>query len=96
MSVSAVLGHFPDYVDVAEALGLPRFSVPVDVWDEWVALGREREENRLFLDESIRRGRFLLTTPPELARPGTAYWLEVAYLTAKGFRLQGGQVAYLP
>ena len=80
MSVNAVLGHFPAYVDIADQLGAARFAVPAPVWAEWASSGVQWQRNIEFLEESMRRGKFLTTTPPALARPGSAYLREIAHL----------------
>lgn len=84
MSANAVLGHYPDYVEAAETLGAARFAVSGSVWRSWGA-ALQWARNRDFLDESIRRGRFLATTPPLLARPGSTYLREVGYLHSQGY-----------
>ena len=86
MSVNAVLGHFPDYVDAADELGAARFAVPGPVWVAWGS-ALQWPKNREFLDESIKRGRFLTTTPPLLARPGSAFLREIAYILSLGYPL---------
>ena len=87
LSVNAVLGHYPDYVDAADLLGAARFDVPGPVWAAWGAAGSRWSRNQAFLDESINRGRFLTTTPPALARPGSVFLREVRYLRGQGFTL---------
>ena len=86
LSVNAVLGHYPAYVEAADALGAARFAVPGPVWAGWNA-GARWSMNADFLQESMRRGRFLTTTPPSLARPGSAFLLEVAHLLRQGYPL---------
>lgn len=90
MSANAVLGHYPAYVDVADALGAARFAVPAAVWIRWSAQ-QGWAHNRQFLDESARRGRFLTTTSPFLARPGSAYARKVGYLLNQGYRMVPSQ-----
>ena len=86
MSINAVLGHYPAYVDAADLLGTARFAVPGPVW---ARLGPAAQwlRNRNFLDESLNRGRFLTTTPPPLARPGSVFLRELGYLRRQGFAL---------
>ena len=74
------------YVEVADELGAARFAVPASVWSAWSPTVRWTK-NREFLDESLRRGRFLVTTPPWLARPGSAFLWEIAYLAGQGYPL---------
>ncbi len=87
LSANAVLGHFPDYVDAADELGAARFAVPGPVWAAWGRAALQWPNNREFLDESIRRGRFLTTTPAPLARPGSTFLREIAYLLSLGYPL---------
>ena len=84
---NAVLGHFPDYVDAADELGAARFAVPGPVWAAWGRAALQWPNNREFLDESIRRGRFLITTPTPLARPGSTFLREIAYPVSLGYPL---------
>lgn len=84
LSANAVLGHYPDYVEAADELGAARFAVPAQVWQAWTPAVRW-SKNRDFLDESLRRGRFLVTTPPWLARPGSVFLREIAYLVGEGY-----------
>ncbi len=84
MSANSVLGRFPAYVDTADILGAARFSVPAATWHSWTS-ARRWDENRRFLDESMRRGRIVATTPPGLALPPSAYWRELVYLRRRGY-----------
>ena len=85
MSRNAVLGHYPDYVEIADILGASRFSVPASLWSTWIATGQAWPENRQFLDECVRSGRIITTTPPSLARLGSAYLRELVYLQTRGY-----------
>ena len=85
MSSVTVLGHYPSYVDVADTLGASRFSVPAALWSRWIQTGTEWLENSEFLDDSVRDGRFIMTTPPTRAIPGTAFAREIAYLVSRGY-----------
>lgn len=88
MSTNAVLGHYPAYVDVADLLGAARFSVPAALWGRWSTSGLAWRENQQFLDQCIRNGRLITTTPPPLARPGSAYLRELVYLRRRGYPLR--------
>lgn len=94
MSANTVLGHYPQYVDVADLLGAARFSVDVATWESW-SDSRRWDENRRFLDEAMRRGRLVTTTRPSRARSRSAYLAEVVYLRRRGYRLAGRQRLYL-
>ena len=83
MSANSVLGHYPAYVEVADQLGAARFAVPIPVWKAWDQETRW-SKNCEFLDESLRRGRFLLATSPTSARPGSVFLREIGYLQSQG------------
>lgn len=89
--VIAVIGHFPDYLALAEALGARRFAIDPAIWDglddgdQWVL-------NRAFLDRCIADGvNFRLATPPDRARPASYFQRELEYLILSGYRLRFGR-----
>lgn len=81
-----VLGHFPGYVEKAQARGASYFVIG-DAWkglneaDRWAA-------NRHFLDKIASSGdQVLLSTAKTKIRPGSSLAREVQYLTQeKGYR----------
>ncbi|RYC66959.1 RHS repeat-associated core domain-containing protein [Spirosoma sordidisoli] len=84
---TTVLGHHPEYLDLADELGANRFSIPKNIWDnmtpdeQWLA-------NQKFLDRMIRRGDDVrLATPLDQVRPGTYYHRELEYLFRNGYRI---------
>jgi lactate dehydrogenase-like 2-hydroxyacid dehydrogenase len=60
-----VLGHYPDYIELAERLRASCFNIPVEVWSK-MSHEEQWEANRKFLDDAISRGdEILLATPLE-------------------------------
>src|SRR5690606_20647814 len=85
----SVLGHHPEYIDLANEINARRFNIPTEVWKEmsdperWVA-------NQKFLDRMIARGdKIQLATPIEKVKPGTYYEKELNYLFSKGYKIEG-------
>ncbi len=82
---TVVLGHYPEYVDVAKATGGRTFQVPTKVWDsmspteQWAA-------NQKFLDRAIARGSNIqLATPANAAREGSYFERELQYMQSQGY-----------
>jgi len=82
---TAVIGHFPEYSDLAKKLGASHFNIPTSVWgrmsdaERWIA-------NKNFLDEAIARGdEFVLATPLNKMKPGSWFEREVKYLLDHGY-----------
>lgn len=83
----AVLGHYPEYVSLADEIGAKRFTIPEHVWNK-MSPSEQWAANRKFLDRAISRGNeFILATPYSKARPGSFYERELQYLLSKGYRL---------
>lgn len=91
-----VLGHYPDYLRVAEALhGARQFSVDSSRWkqmsqsDRWSA-------NVEFLRSAIAAdGRFVFSHAPDRARRGSSFFREVAFLRSQSVRLAPRLPAYV-
>ncbi len=82
----AVLGHYPEYRQVAEVTNAQHF----DLGDaaRWLTSSQCWRQNKAFLDAVIACGGcFLLATPPDMARDRSNYRLELDYLNDKGYRL---------
>jgi RHS repeat-associated protein len=83
----AVLGHYPQYLEVAEQEGGQVFSMPSRIFN---AMTTEQQwaTNRMFLDNIIKiGGKFRMATPMNQVRAGSALQKEINYLLTKGFRL---------
>ena len=80
-----VLGRFPAYINLAKDLGANFLNIPTEEFnalspeDQWAA-------NQAFLDRAVAAGDdFVLATAPELAREGSFYAQELAYLLSQGY-----------
>ncbi|MBN2655259.1 MAG: hypothetical protein JXR79_09155 [Nitrospirae bacterium] len=82
-----VLGHYPEYIELADKLNAKRFNIPSYIWnkmsdnDRWAA-------NQKFLDKAISRGdEILLSTKVKNIDNVTGYFRkELDYLIEKGYR----------
>jgi RHS repeat-associated protein len=81
-----VIGHYPEYVTLAEKTGAKFLHVPERIWDamsetqKWLA-------NKKFLDRAIaQKATFLLSTLPDQIRRGSIFEKEVKYLLKSGYR----------
>jgi hypothetical protein len=84
------LGHYPEYVNNAEATGAKTFSID----DESRGAMSDTEKwtrNKAFLDNAIRnKSSIELATLPEDARKGSAYEAELSYLRSEGYVYANG------
>lgn len=84
-SGEAVLGHYPEYKQVADRTGARRFNIPEDIWNKMSETERWTA-NQKFLDRMIARGDdVVLATPLDKVRPGSYYARELEYLSSKGY-----------
>jgi hypothetical protein len=84
-SGSTVLGHYPEYMDMADSLGHRRFDIPKAAWDSMTDAQRWAA-NQKFLDRTISRGdNILLSTPLDKVRPRSYFERELQYLSSKGY-----------
>lgn len=82
-----VLGHYPEYVELAAKLGAESMQIPMDKWD---AMSPEEQWHTTveFFDSMIKKSHnFRLATPVGKARPGSYYVRELNYLFGKGYKL---------
>ena len=80
-----VLGHFPEYVDVAKATGGRTFQVPTKVWDS-MSSEQQWAANQKFLDRAIARGSNVqLATAADAAREGSFFEKELQYMQSQGY-----------
>lgn len=82
-----VIGHFPQYLSLADKLGSRAFNIPIAIYKrlgpvaQWAA-------NKKFLDRAIARGaEIILATDPARVRAGSELYKEISYLMQKGYRL---------
>ncbi|MDH7459631.1 DUF6443 domain-containing protein [Chitinophagaceae bacterium 26-R-25] len=84
---TSVLGHYPEYVNLAENMGARTFQVPTSVWNE-MSTAEQWEANQKFLDRMILRGdNIRLATPLNQVKPGSFFQRELIYLFDKGYKL---------
>ena len=82
-----VLGHYPEYIELAELRHAGCFNIPAEVWNKMTSK-EQWAANSKFLDDAITRGdEILLATPLEKLHTGSWYERELRYLASKGFRL---------
>lgn len=82
---TVVLGHYPEYVDLAKATGGRTFQVPTKVWDSWSPT-EQWAANQKFLDRAIARGSNVqLATPANAAREGSFFERELQYMQSRGY-----------
>lgn len=92
----AVLGHYPEYVSLADKVGGKRFTIPEGIWNQMTA-SEQWSANQKFLDRAIKAGReFLLATQYSKARPGSFYEKELQYLLEKGYQLDKTGTKLIP
>ena len=80
-----VIGHFPDYVELAEKLGAKRFQVPPQIWER-LSPAKRWAANQKFLDRAIARGDEIILSNRNI-RPGSSLQREVDYLLKRGYEL---------
>lgn len=84
---TSVLGHYPEYVKLAESLGARRFQIPTSVWNKMSA-AEQWTANTKFLDRMILRGdNIRLATPLNQVKPGSFFQKELNYLFDKGYKV---------
>ncbi len=90
-AATVVIGHFPEYTDLAAQIGGKVFSVPKSTWEKIGLEGGVEAQwalNKAFLDKALKEGaRFVLATRAELARVGSFYERELQYLFSKGYKV---------
>ena len=91
-----VIGSYPAYLQVGEAIGAKVFNIPMKVWN---AMSKEAQwaANQKFLDRGIRQGaEFVLATHPSEIRAGTTLAQEVNYLLSKGYTWSSNGLSLVP
>lgn len=82
-----VLGHYPEYVDVAKATGARTFQVPTKIWDSMPS-AEQWTANQKFLDRAITRGSNVhLATPANAAREGSFFERELLYMQSQRYKV---------
>jgi RHS repeat-associated protein len=84
---TTVLGHYPEYVKLAEGIGARRFQIPTNVWNK-MSVAEQWAANTKFLDRMILRGdKIRLATPLNQVKPGSFFQKELNYLFSKGYKV---------
>jgi RHS repeat-associated protein len=84
---TTVLGHYPDYVNLADDLAASRFQIPGKIWDNMTP-DQQWGANQKFLDRMIKRGdNIRLATPIDKVKPGSFYEKELNYMMDKGYKV---------
>ncbi|HEY8397578.1 MAG TPA: RHS repeat-associated core domain-containing protein [Flavihumibacter sp.] len=84
---TTVLGHYPQYVKVAETIGARTFQIPTKIWNKMTP-AQQWGANQKFLDRMILRGdNIRLATPLNQVKPGSFYQKELNYLFDKGYKV---------
>lgn len=81
-----VLGHYPEYAELANQINARKFNVPEEFWNKMSADERW-SANQRFLDRVIKRGdEVVLATPLNKVREGSYFAKELEYMSSKGYR----------
>lgn len=89
---TTVLGHYPQYVKVAETIGARTFQIPTKIWNKMTP-AQQWGANQKFLDRMILRGdNIRLATPLNQVKPGSFYQKELNYLFDKGYKVSSDGV----
>ncbi|GAA4314351.1 RHS repeat-associated core domain-containing protein [Compostibacter hankyongensis] len=84
---TTVLGHYPEYINLASKINAKRFNIPTKVWEGMTDVQRWAA-NQKFLDRMILRGdNIRLATPLNRVKPGSYYQKELNYLFEKGYKV---------
>ena len=83
---SIVIGHYPEYVEMARQLKAKIFNIPADIWMK-MSSAEQWATNKLFIDKAIAsRSEFILATPYDQIKVGSWLAMEVAYLLEHGYK----------
>src|SRR5690606_21029978 len=93
-----VLGHYPEYVEMSDALMARRYEIPADVWDQMTPQERW-EANARFLERTIARGDAIeLSTRYDRINPDPNNYFrrELNFLESHGYRFSEDGWRMLP
>ena len=95
--MNVVLGHSPDYTDLADRLSAERFSVPEHVWNR-LSPQQQWDLNRSFLRTRVVEAgsQIVFSHRPQDAQPNSFFERELDYLVSRGVRVAPDLTAYLP
>lgn len=84
---TTVLGHYPEYVKLAENIGARRFQIPTNIWNKMSA-AEQWAANTKFLDRMILRGdNIRLATSLNQVKQNSWFARELEYLFSKGYQV---------
>jgi hypothetical protein len=90
------LGHFPDYIGLAQQTGARAFSMSDEDWNA-LSIEEQWAHNQQFLDQAIDQGSEIrLATPISEVRPGSFYEEELQYLLKQGYTPGSGGNVLVP
>ena len=94
--MNTVLGHYPDYAELAVKLNASHFNMPASDWNR---MSRDQQwmANRTFLDKTIGDGnQFVFAHHPQRVRLGSWFFRELQYLHSRGVTILPTLSAYVP
>ena len=81
----AVIGHFPEYIELGNKLDIKTFNISTDVWEKMTETERWAA-NQKFLDDIIENGdEVILATPLSEVIEGSYLQKEINYLIDNGY-----------
>jgi RHS repeat-associated protein len=93
---TTVLGHYPEYKNLAENIGARRFNIPNGTWNKLTPAERW-SANQKFLDRTIARGDDIqLATPLDKVKTGSYFGRELDYLRERGYSPSSDGTRMLP
>ncbi len=95
--VNVVLGHYPEYTDLAERLDANCFSVPERIWNR-LSDQQRWELNRSFLETHVVQAgsQIVFSRRPQAARRNSFFESEINYLLSRGVGVTPDLTAFLP
>jgi RHS repeat-associated protein len=86
--VAAVIGKYPNYLKVADAVGAKKFNIPAAVWNKMTEAERWTA-NQKFLDRAMARGGDIMLDKPikDINNVSGQLRKELNYLSERGFEL---------
>src|SRR5262249_31224313 len=95
-TATAVIGHYPAYIELADKLGARAFTVPPEIWAK-MTFAEQWAANQKFLDRAIAAGAtFVLATAKNDIRSGSWLAREVEYLLQHGYEWNADATRLIP
>lgn len=95
-ATARVIGHYPEYLQVGEAIGAKTFNIPAKIWSSMSA-AEQWGANQRFLDRGIREGaEFVMATRQSDIMVGTMLSREVNYLMKNGYQWAQNGLSLIP